>query len=114
MNTHTHAHTRASAIALTQVYTNRALALLSLLLGLSVFLYATFLLLTVTHAAGQTALQRQIESISSDVSDMETQYLLATRGITPDKALALGFTTPAHVSTVFATAGSLSLSLRYR
>jgi hypothetical protein len=98
--------------SLSQIYINRAIALLAGVCALSVFLYATFLLLTVTHAASQTAIESQIQGLSAQVGDMETQYLVATKGITPDKALALGFTTPTDVSTVFATAGALSLSLR--
>ena len=103
-----------NTITLSQHYSARAATILGGVCALSVFLYATFLLLTVTHAAGRTALERQINTIASEVSDMETQYLVATKDITPDKALALGFTQPSQVSTVFATAGALSLSLRTR
>lgn len=99
-------------LAQTQVYTSRVATALVGMCALSVFLYAAFLLLTVSHAASQTALERQIRTLAASVGDMETRYLVATKDITPQKALALGFTTPSAVSTVFATAGTLSLSLR--
>ena len=103
-----------NTLTLTQahLYTSRAATVLVGVCALSVFLYATFLLLTVSHAASQTAIERQIRALAADVGDMETRYLVATRDITPQKALALGFIAPEHVSTVFATAGAFSLSLR--
>ena len=100
-----------NTLALSQLYIHRAIALFAGVCALSVFFYATFLLLTVTHAAGQTAVERQIQKLSLQVSDMETQYLLATRDITPERAVTLGFVAPTQgaVATVFVSAGSLSL-----
>ncbi|MEI7719853.1 MAG: hypothetical protein WCI89_01435 [bacterium] len=103
-----------NTLALSQIYINRAYALLASVCAVSVFLYAVFLLLAVTHAAGQTTALRQVQKLSVEVSDMEMRYLMATKDISPDKALALGFVAPnrSEVSVVSATAGSLSLSLR--
>jgi len=106
-------NSQAQTLALTHLYTARAIALLGGVCALSVFFYATFLLLTVTHAAGQTAIERQINALAAHVSDMETQYLVATKDITPDKALAMGFVSPnqKQISTV-ASAEPLTLTLR--
>ena len=103
-----------NTVALTQLYVNRAITLLVGVCALSVFFYATFLLLTVSHAASQTATERQIQKLASQVNNMETQYLVATKNITPERALVLGFVAPSQnqISTVFASEGASVLSLR--
>jgi hypothetical protein len=106
--------TKTLNIARYHLYLTRAIAVLVAICALSVFLYGTFLLLAVEHAAAATAAQNTTETLAAHIGDLEAQYLTATRAITPDTATELGFVTPSPsvVSTVFATASYNALSLR--
>jgi len=94
------------------LFFTRAGAALAATTVLSIFLYGTFLLLAVEHAAARTNAQHQIDKLAAHVGDLETQYLTAARTLTPDTAAQLGFVPPTTVTTVYATAASRSLSLR--
>ncbi len=98
-------------IALYNTYLARAAAVLTILCTLSVFLYGIFLLMAVTHTAGRTAAERQITNLSAHLGDMEMLYLTEQRSLTPERAVALGFVAPAHVSTVYATGDAHTLTL---
>lgn len=99
-------------IALYQLYLGRAAAGLAAICAASVFLYGVFLLLAVAHTAARTDAQSKIEDMSACLSDMEAKYLAQTRALTPERAAELGFTMPAHVSTVYAQGPAHTLSLR--
>ncbi len=101
-------------LSLYQAYLARAYAALVGVIVLSVFLYATFLLLAVAHTASRTTADRQVGVLTAQVADLEMQYLSSAKDLTLERAQTLGFVTPANgtVSTVYATAASRSLSLR--
>ncbi len=90
----------------------RIMAVLAAIIALSVFLYGIFLLEAVGNTAERTSAERSIRSLTSSVSSLEQAYLDNTRDLTLERAQALGFVAPAHVTTVFADAGAHALSLR--
>jgi hypothetical protein len=94
-------------------YLTRAMAALAAITALSVFLYGIFLLEAVGNTAQRSAAERDIRALTSKVSSLEQAYLAQTREMTLERAHALGFVTPATVTTVFATAGADSLSLNH-
>ena len=98
-------------IALYDMYLTRAAAALAVVCTLSVFLYGIFLLMAVTHTAGRTTAERQITNLSAGLGDMEMQYLVAQKSVTPDRAVALGFVVPLHVSTVYVATDAQTLTL---
>jgi len=83
-----------------QPYLPRVAALLAILCTLSIFLYGIFLLEAVSQAGSRTAAERQIHDISSTLSVLEGKYLSATQALTQARATALGYVTPAQISTV--------------
>lgn len=92
------------------LYVRRAVALLSAVIVVCAFLYGFFLLEAVSHAASQAQARREIVSLSSKLGQLQSQYLSATKALTPERARALGFVTPSSVATVYADAQTLSLS----
>lgn len=106
--------TRTISVDPYTLYLRRTVALLSTALALAILLYGTFLLLAVIHTASHTAVQREISSHISALSDLETAYLAATEDLTLARAQSLGLTT--HITgtptTVYTSAGARSLSLR--
>ena len=88
------------------------MAALAVACTISVFLYGFLLLEAVAHAAARTNAERQMQSLTLKLNELETEYLNATQALTPSRAAALGFVAPTAVTTVFATAASRSLSLR--
>jgi hypothetical protein len=81
-------------------YMPRVAAALVVLCAVSAFLYGIFLLEAVGQAASRTSAERQIHDLSSKLSVLEGQYLAATKELTPERAKAEGYVTPAQVSTV--------------
>ena len=75
-------------------------------------MYGFFLLEAVSHAASQAQARREVASLSSKVGKLQSQYLSATKALTPERARVLGFVAPVHVATVYADANALSLSLK--
>jgi len=100
-----------NTIALYTTYTTRLAAVLAVCCTLSVFLYGIFLLMAVSHTASRTAAERQITKLSANLSDIEMQYLTQQKALTPELAAELGFVRSTNVSTVYATAGSRTLTL---
>lgn len=103
--------------AIAIVYTpplRRAAALFAVVAALSLFLYGFFLLEAVAHTAGRTHAQHEIQSLNSKLSSLEQSYLVSTRGMTLERAQALGFVTPEHVATVYVTDPARALSVRTR
>jgi len=98
---------RAAAHAY-QPYLGRIATLLACACALSLFLYGVFLLEAVAHAASLASAEKQTRDIASQMSALEGQYLVDTQALTPEKAQALGFVTPAVVSTVVANEQSFS------
>jgi hypothetical protein len=88
----------------------RAMAFFAALTALSVFLYGIFLLEAVGNTAERTSAERQVHTLTTKVSTLEQAYLSATREMTLERAHAMGFITPVQVTTVFAVAGTRSLT----
>jgi hypothetical protein len=104
--------TKTLNIARYHLYLTRIMAALAVTCAVAIFLYGTFLLLAVEHAATATADQHTYDVLAAHIGDLETQYLTATRSITPQSAAALGFVAPQTVSMVFATASYNLVSMR--
>lgn len=96
-------------IALYNKHAGRTAAALVALTALAVFLYGALLLGAVAHAAGRTAAEQQLRTLSSAVSALEGRYLSATQALGPERATAMGFVAPSAVATVYAGAPSLVL-----
>lgn len=99
------------AIKLYNLYIGRVVAVLAAIIAVSIFIYGAFLLGAVAHAAGRTAAEGKIRTLSTSVSQLESQYLAETRALSQEKAAALGFVAPVAVETVYANNGS-ALTLR--
>lgn len=84
-------------------------AVLAACIALCALLYGIFLLEAVANTAKRTAAEREARVLASSASSLEGQYLASTRELTPARAAELGFVPPATTTTVFASAGSLSL-----
>ncbi len=97
-------------LALYHLYVRRAVAILVALIVVCAFLYGFFLLEAVSHAANQAQARREVATLSSKVGKLQSQYLTATKALTPERARALGFVAPAQVATVYANTPGLSLS----
>ncbi|MDB5224890.1 MAG: hypothetical protein JWO43_512 [Candidatus Adlerbacteria bacterium] len=89
----------------------RASAAFGVLALIGVFLYGTFLLMTVMHAAGRQTAQVQLRAIAAQVGQMQGEYLSKSQSITPDTVATLGFTKPHEVVVVYQAAGATTLSL---
>jgi hypothetical protein len=90
---------------------SRAAVVMACLCAISAFLYGAFLLEAVAHTAARASAERQVRDLSAKLSDLESTYLTSTQSLTPQRAQALGYVTPAVVTTVYADAASRSLSL---
>lgn len=100
---------RSIAIAYTPVLT-RTLVVLGGCAVAALFMYGFLLLEAVGNTADRAQAERQIQNLTSHVSTLEEEYLALTREMSRERANAMGFVAPTQVSTVFATAGSRSLS----
>jgi hypothetical protein len=101
---------KITPIALYHLYVRRAVAALVAVIVVSTFMYGFFLLEAVSHAASQASARREVAELSSKVGELQSKYLDATKALTPDLARELGFVSPVHVATVYASADTLSLS----
>jgi hypothetical protein len=90
-------------------HARRVAAALAGVAALSVFLYGALLLGAVAHATGRTAAEKQLRSLSSSVSALESTFLAETRGLSPERAAAMGFVAPVAVDTVYAGTSGLTL-----
>jgi hypothetical protein len=93
-----------------QPYLARVAAVLAIITALSLFLYGIFLLEAVAQAGARNSAERQIHTISSDLSVLEGQYLAQTQALTPERAQQLGYVAPKQVSTVVTTSAPSPLS----
>jgi hypothetical protein len=91
------------------LYVRRAVAALAAIIVVSAFMYGFFLLEAVSHAASQAQARRDVASLSAKVGSLQSQYLSATKALTPERARALGFVAPDAVAVVYADQ-TLSLS----
>jgi hypothetical protein len=98
------------AITLYNIYVGRAVAVMLGVILVSVLLYGALLLGAVSHAAGRTAAEQSVRTLSAQVSELESQYLAATQDLSPERAAAMGFVAPVAVVTVFAAAPTLTLA----
>jgi|SRR3989344_806997 len=101
----------ARAIALTfNPRLHRASALMAFLVVCSLLLYGIFLLEAVGSTAKRASAEREIRTITAELSTMQARYLAYTKEISPERAEALGFVTPTEVSTVYASSRPLTFS----
>lgn len=91
------------ALTLYHTHAARIAALLAILCAVSVFLYGTFLLMAVAHAAHMTDAQQQIKDLTGTLSSAESQYLAATNAISLATATGMGLVHPEHVAMVSST-----------
>ena len=94
-----------------QLVATRLAAVLGSAVALVALLYGALLLGAVAHTATQTKAERQIDTLAAHLGGLEAQYFATIRSITPERAKELGFTAPAHTTTIFATAASRTLTL---
>lgn len=90
-------------------YIGKSVAVLSGVIGLSVFLYGAFLLGAVSHAAHATQASGELRELSLEVSQLEAHYLTETKALSLERAKQLGFVPPTSVATVYAQTGSLTV-----
>lgn len=95
------------ALALTNLYISRTIALLAVVCSLSVFLYGFFLLEAVAHTASRSSAEHSIAQLQSKLGVLEGQYLSQSRTLTPELATSLGFVPPASVESIYAQGPSL-------
>lgn len=92
-------------------YIRRVVALLALVCAVSVFLYGTFLLMAVAHAASIASTIRQVRTVTTEVSKLESTYLTLTKSLTIGDATSLGYIKPAAIAVIYATTpGGLTLN----
>ena len=94
----------ARAVAL--VYTPRLhqlSAIMAAIIACSLLLYGVFLLEAVGSTAKRASAEREIKTLTAELSTMQARYLAYTKEVSPERAAALGFVPSTDVSTVFAT-----------
>ena len=84
-------------------------ALLAGALAIAVFLYGALLLGAVAHATGRTAAEREVQRLSAEVSQLENIYLTETKGLSLERAAAMGFVEPKSVAAVYVQTQGLTL-----
>ncbi len=90
-------------------YVRRIVAALVGLTAIAVFLYGALLLGAVAHAAGRTTAEKELRTLSVKVGQLESAFLAETKGLSLERATALGFVAPVAVSTVYANTSGLTL-----
>jgi hypothetical protein len=99
------------ALHVYRLYIGRVVAILAGVAAVAVFLYGTFLLMAVSHAAGISRTQSQVQTQTSELSQLEGTYLTLTRSLTRERAIEMGFVKPVSVATVYAeTPAALSFN----
>ena len=98
------------ALTIYHVWVSRLIAALSGLIGVAVFLYGALLFGAMAHASHATSARAEIRSLTSQVAELESRYLLETKAISPERAVALGFVAPVAVSEVYAEGSTLTLA----
>ena len=98
------------ALAIYHYYAPRAAAFLAICCAVSVFLYGTFLLMAVAHAAHMSSAEQQIRQLTGTLSTAESKYLSATNAISLATAVGMGLVKPVSVSIV-TTAQAQGLTL---
>lgn len=82
------------------VYVARVAALLAIMCAVSVFLYGTFLLMAVAHAAHMSSAEQKIQTLTGKLGIAESQYLAETNAISIATATGMGLVKPAEVAIV--------------
>jgi hypothetical protein len=99
------------ALTLYHMYVHRIVAALAVVCAISVFLYGAFLLMAVAHATHMAGAERQIKTLTGQLSVAESQYLAMTDAISPATAIQLGLVKPATIAIVeVAKAQGLSIN----
>ena len=97
------------ALTLYNAHMGRFVALLAGALAIVAFLYGVFLLGAVAHAAGRTAAEREVGRLGAEVSRLESAYLTETKGLSLERAAAMGFVEPKNIATVYVQTQGLTL-----
>ncbi len=99
------------AFAIYSLWVRRLSGMLACMCAVAVFLYGVFLLMAVSHAARLSGIDRQIQTVTAQLSTEESVYLSQTESLDPAAAAAMGLTKPVAVSIVYApSASSLSFN----
>jgi hypothetical protein len=91
-------------------YLVRLGVVLAIVTAIAALLYGIFLLEAVAETAKRTVLEREVRALTVKLGGLQAQSLKLTKELTAERARALGFTDPTHVSTVFATEATRNLS----
>jgi len=91
-------------------HVRRIVTILGVVIAVSVFLYGTFLLMAVAHAAAIAKTNKNIRTVTTEVSKLENSYLTLTKSLTLGDAIAMGFLKPSSIAVMYAqTPASLTL-----
>lgn len=74
------------------------------------FVYGFLLLEAVGHTAARSQAEGAIRSLSSELGELQSQYLNQTKEVTLSLATELGFVEPQETSVIFMSANALSLN----
>ena len=98
------------SIAITYTpHITKTIAALAAVTIIAMFLYGFFLLEAVANTAKRASAEHSVATLTSQISQLEAQYLTQTRDLTLEQAQALGYQVPKDVTTVFAVAPSQAL-----
>ena len=95
-----------------QDYARRATALAALVCMLSIVCYGVFLLVAVEKVAAQQNYRSEAHSISATLATLESQYLVQSAQLTPQKAAALGLVPVPTNGVAYQQTGAPRFSLR--
>lgn len=88
-------------------YSMRIAAVLAAVCAVAVFMYGTFLLMAVAHAAELSRAEEQTRLLSAQTSVLEGEYLSRSSSLTAARALVLGFVEPKEEWVVYAAPAAL-------
>ncbi len=98
--------TSRQAHSIAALYTprlHRAAAAMAFIIACSLLLYGVFLLTAVSTTAKRASAEREIKTLTTELSTMQARYLAYTKEVSPERATELGFVKSRNISTVFAS-----------
>ena len=101
---------KAKSLALYDAHVGRAIAVLAGVCALSAFLYGAFLLEAVAHAAHESTVRKEVAARTAQTALLEQEYLALTKSLTPERAVALGYTAPVRTTIVYVQTSALSVN----
>lgn len=85
---------------------------LSILFGISVCMYVTFVLVTIFATAARADAARASRDATARIAALELKYLTLDQSLTKDRARALGFVAPVSHTLVYLDPEAPKLSFR--